>query len=231
MAWPICWLNGESGSTPLCLSCLCLNSGHHKDDTYTLIRLPICVPWLRCLFAWPCSNPCPTTQLCCAAPRRDCLAVGQGGSQAWLCITRSFICASYGVCHRWTGVELCTMGWWTLWYRGLAHLWCLSLLYRYIWVKQLQNPILTSSFSPSGYSTQVAVKSWWPLYTTWHESDCGVNLGYWTELNEEWYQKVSKTSKMERQHPSPQTSGAIDWKAWGKVAPLRQMSKNSHWDT
>jgi hypothetical protein len=35
----------------------------------------------------------------------------------------------------------------------------------------------------------MALKSWWPLSTTWNDTGCGHNWGRWTECNEQWYQK------------------------------------------
>ena len=64
------------------------------------------------------------------------------------------------------------------------------------------NPFLWR-YSPPGYGTQMAVKSWWPLPTTWREGDCGVNLGYWTELNEEWYQRRLKDIQDGKAEPLP----------------------------
>jgi hypothetical protein len=37
-----------------------------------------------------------------------------------------------------------------------------------------------------GHGAQIAVKSWWPLQSTWMESDH--NFGRWTASNELWYQ-------------------------------------------
>ncbi|KAK0430306.1 hypothetical protein EV421DRAFT_1744215 [Armillaria borealis] len=39
----------------------------------------------------------------------------------------------------------------------------------------------------TGYRVQVAYKSWWPLPYTWDAA--GVNMGFWSDENERWYQQ------------------------------------------
>ncbi|PBK60787.1 hypothetical protein ARMSODRAFT_857637, partial [Armillaria solidipes] len=39
----------------------------------------------------------------------------------------------------------------------------------------------------TGYGVQVAYKSWWPLPYTWDAA--GVNMGFWSDENERWYQQ------------------------------------------
>lgn len=38
-----------------------------------------------------------------------------------------------------------------------------------------------------GHGVQVAYKSWWPLPYTWDVA--GVNMGFWSDENERWYQQ------------------------------------------
>ena len=58
------------------------------------------------------------------------------------------------------------------------------MLYRYVLVVSLESSWTHFALE---YGTQIALKSWWPLLSTW--DDCGRNLGYWTEWNEVWFQK------------------------------------------
>jgi hypothetical protein len=40
-----------------------------------------------------------------------------------------------------------------------------------------------------GKGDQTALKSWWPLQTTWEKEAALANHGYWTDYNETWYQR------------------------------------------
>ena len=40
-----------------------------------------------------------------------------------------------------------------------------------------------------GKGDQKALKSWWPLQTTWEKETTLANYGHWTDYNEIWYQR------------------------------------------
>jgi hypothetical protein len=43
---------------------------------------------------------------------------------------------------------------------------------------------------------QIAYKSWWPTHAVWISAACGLNLGYWSEQCEMWYQeRLSEINK------------------------------------
>ena len=47
----------------------------------------------------------------------------------------------------------------------------------------------TSTNFFEGKGDQKALKSWWPLQSTWEKETALVNYGHWTDYNETWYQR------------------------------------------
>jgi hypothetical protein len=77
-----------------------------------------------------------------------------------------------------------------------------------------------------GKGDQKALKSWWPLQSTWEKETTLANHGYWTDYNEIWYQRRSRELR-EGRDVQPLTESEWKSRLRGNLKMARRIRDNN----